>query len=271
MEQLAPIARGGPPPFAADLQRLGRSSRRHLACHAQLAGDCGVPSSRREALALGAALLLVAPGAAADEAAADVAALDAPLPLVDPSTWPQFVDFTYRFRYPPNWTVMEDAMVSSAPASTNQRWKENPVKADLRPPAGAARLTVVERQASTLKQTLTQASARGAVIDITGLGSQAEVAALLFPPGARLLAAGAQAYALPPRDTGTVFGVLQRAPITIFRYEVALPGGTRMAAAAGVQLGRLFVIGGSAPEGDWAAVGPELRAAVASFQLVPKL
>ena len=43
-----------------------------------------------------------------------------------------------------------------------------------------------------------------------------------------------------------------------------------MVAAVAAQLGRLYVIGGTAPEGDWAAAGPALRAAVGSFRLIPK-
>lgn len=53
--------------------------------------------------------------------------------------------------------------------------------------------------------------------DITGLGSPADVAQLLFPPGARLLSLGAESFPLPPRDTGTLRGVLERQPITIYR------------------------------------------------------
>lgn len=58
--------------------------------------------------------------------------------------------------------------------------------------------------------------------DITLLGDIKEVSRLLLPPGAAVLASGAVAVAQPPRDTGTVLGVIQRDPVTYYRWAVLL-------------------------------------------------
>ena len=53
--------------------------------------------------------------------------------------------------------------------------------------------------------------------DISQWGSAEEAARLLLPRGARLLAASAAVVSQPPRDTGTLVGVVEQAPRTIYR------------------------------------------------------
>ena len=53
--------------------------------------------------------------------------------------------------------------------------------------------------------------------DISQWGSAEEAARLLLPRGARLLSASATAVPQPPRDTGTLLGVVQPAPSTVYR------------------------------------------------------
>lgn len=53
--------------------------------------------------------------------------------------------------------------------------------------------------------------------DITLLGDAKEVARLLLPPGAAVLGVETVSVEQPPRDTGTVLGVIQRDPVTYYR------------------------------------------------------
>ena len=53
--------------------------------------------------------------------------------------------------------------------------------------------------------------------DISQWGSAEEAARLLLPRGARLLAASAAVVSQPPRDTGTLVGVVEQAPRTMYR------------------------------------------------------
>ena len=50
-------------------------------------------------------------------------------------------------------------------------------------------------------------------------------------------------------------------------YDVRLPDGTRVALMAAAQLGRLYVLAATAPDAEWAEVGPALREAALSFRL----
>ena len=46
------------------------------------------------------------------------------------------------------------------------------------------------------------------------------MASLIFPPGARLLSVATETFPLPPRDTGTPLGVLERQPMAVYRWAV---------------------------------------------------
>lgn len=59
-------------------------------------------------------------------------------------------------------------------------------------------------------------AAAAAAADISQLGSPRDVAKLLLPPGATVLALDTASVAQPPRDTGTVVGVIQRDPVTYY-------------------------------------------------------
>ena len=53
--------------------------------------------------------------------------------------------------------------------------------------------------------------------DVAQLGSVEEVTKLIVPPGSQVLAREAAKKALPPRDTGTIRGVVQLPPQTAYR------------------------------------------------------
>ena len=53
--------------------------------------------------------------------------------------------------------------------------------------------------------------------DITMLGDSRSVAKLLLPAGARVLDVEQLTVEQPPRDTGTVLGVIQREPVNYYR------------------------------------------------------
>lgn len=55
------------------------------------------------------------------------------------------------------------------------------------------------------------------ITDISQFGTLDEVAGLVLPRDVVMLASQAVQVALPPKDTGTVLGIIERAPQTIYR------------------------------------------------------
>ncbi|KAI7837937.1 hypothetical protein COHA_008243 [Chlorella ohadii] len=231
-------------------------------------------ASRRAAL--GAALLLPAaavalplPPALAAEVAADAAAAasalagGAPTPeALDVVSWPQWVDRNFSFAYPPGLReAPSSAFEQPLPRNAADQPGENPLKAAVRSEDGQQRIDVVVRQATALKRTLFQ------VTDISQLGDERAVAKLLLPPGATVLGIESVAVAQPPKDTGTVLGVIERDPVNYFSYEVLLPDRSHLQLTAAAQLGRLYVLAASAPDEQWGASGAALKQAALTFRL----
>lgn len=59
------------------------------------------------------------------------------------------------------------------------------------------------------------------VTDISQLGDPKAVARLLLPPGATVLSYATEAVPQPPKDTGTVLGVIERDPVNYYRCVLA--------------------------------------------------
>jgi hypothetical protein len=168
--------------------------------------------------------------------------------------------FTIKFR------VSNELILPFFTSHPTGRQGEKPIRADVvsRNPSSGAKITVVRSQAAKLKQSFYQ------VTDVSQLGSPKEVIDVLLPPTTRILAASTATFPQPPRDTGTVLGVIDRDPVTIYRYEVILPTGQHAAVAVGAMLGYVFLMGASAPEEEWAGVADEMRAVAATFKILPK-
>ena len=58
------------------------------------------------------------------------------------------------------------------------------------------------------------------ITDIAQFGTPEQVASLVLPRDVRMLGTAVTRTALPPKDTGTVLGVVDRDPITTYRCGV---------------------------------------------------
>jgi hypothetical protein len=152
----------------------------------------------------------------------------------------------------------------NCPLPTGARVGDKPVKAEVLSLSGNSKITVVQSQAAKLKQTFTQ------VTDITQLGTPQEVVKLLLPPTTKVYASSVKVYPQPPRDTKSVLGVIERDPVTIYRFEVSLPSGQHAEVAVGALLGKILLLGGSAEESKWEEEKDALRAIADTFKLLPK-
>ncbi len=106
--------------------------------------------------------------------------------------------------------------------------------------------------------------------DISQYGDLQEVANLLLPRGSRVVGAERKTVQRPPRDTGTIRGVVTPPPDTVYRYEVLLNNGLHVSVAVAAVKGKVYLMGASAPNDQWREAGPLLVAAADSFQLDPK-
>lgn len=93
---------------------------------------------------------------------------------------------------------------------------------------------------------------------------------LLLPPTTKVLASSVRVYPQPPRDTGTVLGVIERDPVQIYRYEVILPSGQHAEVAVGALLGRVLLLGASTEGSEWERQKDVLKTIADSFKLLPK-
>ena len=96
---------------------------------------------------------------------------------------------------------------------------ESPIKARFVSPATGGDLTVLVQDATRIRPTFMQLS------DIGQWGDAAAVAGLLLPRGTRVLASAVDTTQLPPRDTGTLVGVVQPPPQTLYRHGKGRFGG----------------------------------------------
>lgn len=131
-------------------------------------------------------------------------------------------------------------------------------------PDNKVSVSVIQQQAAKLKQSFLQ------ITDITQLGGPNEVSRLILPPGTRVLATSVNKIPIPPRDTGTVVGVIERDPLVIYRYSALLSNGNHSEIAAGVILGRVLLLGAGCAEENWGTEESVAKAIADSFKLLPK-
>jgi hypothetical protein len=180
-----------------------------------------------------------------------------------------FIDREYKFRYPSNYLIIEDN-IPTAPKSTNAKPNTSPLRAELRSPDNKTSITVINRQAATMKQALFQ------VTDISQLGTPMQVAQYILPQGSTVSSFSVITIPQASRDPKSPLGIIiERDPITIQRFSVNLPaskGGGRTELAVGARLGQVYVLGASAAtDADWEVVGDDLKQIADSFQIIPKM
>ena len=195
-------------------------------------------SSRRQALFAAAATALVAVAAAprAAEAADDDAPSSSSTATATPTTTTDlepFLDNDWSISYPRGYVYREDLSVppqrdpsrpgGPAPARSPLRARFD---APALPSTGApaALLSVIVRQAQTLKPTLMQVS------DISAFGEPEDAAKLLLPRGARVVSAASSQETSPPRETP--LGPVEIPPVSYYYYEFIAPGGAERAVVA---------------------------------------
>jgi len=206
--------------------------------------------------AMSAALLYPATAAEAPTAEGSI-----PAQIPSPPRIKSYIARDFIVRYPTTFVVIGDSESLDVPQG---RPRENPVRIELRSETGSGRVIVIQQQASKLKQTLFQ------ITDITQLGTLEEVGRLLLPEGSKLLAGNVVSFPQAPRDTGTALGIIEREPIHQYRYQAVLRDGVRAEVAVGVILGRVLLLGATAPEAQWTEEGPVLTAIADSFKMLPK-
>ncbi|KAL3142585.1 hypothetical protein ABBQ38_002903 [Trebouxia sp. C0009 RCD-2024] len=145
-----------------------------------------------------------------------------------------------------------ERQVGAAPAS--------PIKARFVSDSGA-QISVVVRPAAEIKPTFLQ------VTDISQYGDIAAAQSVLVPTGAKVLDKSTTKVQQPPRNTGTLAGVFQAPPTTVYRYEFVTGNGLHAVMAAAASKGQVYVAGGTASNLQWQTAGPALRQAVQSFKL----
>lgn len=183
----------------------------------------------------------------------------------DPSSWPTFVASRFKFSYPPDLRIIEEDIFAASYApepvrSTVTPVKENPVKAEVESEDGLQRVSVVVRLASGIKPTFTQ------VTDISQWGTVKEVATLLLPPGATVVAYDTFTVKQPPKQGP--FGPIERDPTTLYWYQVMLRDQTQVAMSVGALKGQIYVMGAAAPAEVWQRNGESLRKCAESFRLI---
>lgn len=179
-----------------------------------------------------------------------------------------FVAVEFSLALPPGFK--ETAVLPPKPAATRPGFGSferqvgaapvSPVKARFVSENGA-QLSVVVRPAAEIKPTFLQ------VTDISQYGDIAAAQSVLVPPGCKVVDKSTFKIPQPPRNTGTLAGVVKVPPSTIYRYEFVTGGGVHAVMAAAASKGQVYVAGGFAPNAQWQASAPALRQAVQSFKL----
>jgi hypothetical protein len=132
---------------------------------------------------------------------------------------------------------------------------------------GSSELSVIVREAAGIKPTFLMVS------DISQWGDAAAVGALLLPRGVTVTRAATERVELPPRDTGSIAGVVASPPQTAYLYEFEDRRGDLFVTLAAVaRAGKIYVVAGSARGGAaWEARREGMREAVRSFRVTPAL
>ncbi|GBF97279.1 hypothetical protein Rsub_09970 [Raphidocelis subcapitata] len=227
----------------------------------------GIP--RRSALM---AALAAAAGAAAAHpspaAAAEAAAVDAPAASGSGSgsgiagggggdgAFTPFLDNDYSLEVPAAYTYYETpiAVVDRGPQP-----ERSPVRARWESPGGGVSISVLTQRAQTIKRTVLQVS------DLAQYGPADEVAKLLLPRGAALLASASIEEARRSRDTP--LGVVEIPPRTYYLYEFTTPQGLHVVMSAAAQRGTVYVAGVSAAAGSWDEAKDAAARVVRSFRI----
>ena len=146
-----------------------------------------------------------------------------------------FIARDFLFAYPRGWRIVEDK--EALDRAVPDRRRQNVVRAEVVGPNGIT-ASVIQQQASKLKQSLTT------ITDLKQLGSPQEVSKLVLPPGTIVDSASTRLIPVPAKDTGiSGVGVIERDPVTIYRYSVRLSNGVRSEVAVGILLGRVLILG----------------------------
>lgn len=174
-----------------------------------------------------------------------------------------FIARDFLFAYPRGWRVVEDTENTD---SRSDRRRQNTVRGEVVSPDGVT-VSVIQQQASKLKQSLTT------ITDLKQLGTAQEVSKLVLPPGTTVYSTTTRSIPVPPKDTGiSGVGVIERDPVTIYRYSVRLSNGVRSEIAVGILLGRVLILGAGFQEGIEGEQqnGLVCKAIADSFKLLPK-
>lgn len=172
-----------------------------------------------------------------------------------------FIARDFLFEYPRGWKLIEDLEGGDSVAD---RRRQNVVRGEVKSPDGAISVSVIQQQASKLRQSLFQ------ITSISQLGSAEEVSKIILPPGTKVQEVSVRTFEVPSKNTGTVVGVIERDPVVIYRYSAQLQNGVRSEIAAGVILGRVLILGAGCPEDRWDSSEPVLKAIADSFKLLPR-
>jgi len=234
-------------------------------------------SSRRDLVAgtLSGAVLLLADGSRAEPVESAVGGVSggvatsaatsaaAPAANVVPLKPKLFIARDFLFAYPRGWRVVEDTENTD---SRSDRRRQNTVRGEVVSPDGVT-VSVIQQQASKLKQSLTT------ITDLKQLGTAQEVSKLVLPPGTTVYSTTTRSIPVPPKDTGiSGVGVIERDPVTIYRYSVRLSNGVRSEIAVGILLGRVLILGAGFQEGIEGEQqnGLVCKAIADSFKVLPK-
>lgn len=175
-----------------------------------------------------------------------------------------FIARDFLFAYPRGWRVLEDTENGD---SMSDRRRQNVVRGEVVSPDGVVTVSVIQQQASKLKQSLFQ------ITDLAQLGTAEEVSKLVLPPGTRVDSMVTRRYPVPSKDTGiSAVGVIERDPITVYRYSARLSNGVRSEIAVGILLGRVLILGAGYAEGmgEQQQNSQVCKAIADSFKILPK-
>jgi hypothetical protein len=176
-----------------------------------------------------------------------------------------FIARDFLFAYPRGWRVVEDT--EALDRAVPDRRRQNVVRGEVVGPDGIT-ASVIQQQASKLKQSLTT------ITDLKQLGSLQEVSKLVLPPGTIVDSAATRSIPVPSKDTGiSAVGVIERDPVTIYRYSVRLSNGVRSEVAVGILLGRVLILGAGYEEGSGGVQQQKIlvcKAIADSFKILPK-
>eukprot|EP00195_Chlamydomonas_chlamydogama_P016063 CAMPEP_0202891054 /NCGR_PEP_ID=MMETSP1392-20130828/1241_1 /ASSEMBLY_ACC=CAM_ASM_000868 /TAXON_ID=225041 /ORGANISM="Chlamydomonas chlamydogama, Strain SAG 11-48b" /LENGTH=374 /DNA_ID=CAMNT_0049574723 /DNA_START=32 /DNA_END=1158 /DNA_ORIENTATION=+ len=195
-------------------------------------------ASRRQLLQLASfsPLLLSRPALAEDIATAPAVESAAPPPQrLEDSDFALDAPASYKFIF------IETPKAARGPAP-----ERSPVRVRLDSPDGQTVLSVVMRNAQTLKATLLQVS------DISMFGEPEAAANLLLPRGSVLLSSDSEVVQPPPKETP--IGLVEVPPRTYYRYEFTTTNGLHVYMTAAAQRGRVYLCGATSPVASWEAV-----------------